>query len=89
MVPSLDQTQQVLAEHLKDHAHVDTVGSLVLEEVKQADDVLLSGMIRLGLHDLVQELDLVDGRLGVVCGRTHHLQSDVLAGVLVSGQPHG
>lgn len=66
VVPALDEAQQVLPEHLKHHAHVRAVGALVLERVEQADDVLAPRVLRVGGHDLVEQLDLVDGRLRVV-----------------------
>ena len=31
VIPSLDQAQEILAQHLKDHADVDAVGALVVE----------------------------------------------------------
>ena len=89
VVPSLDQAQQVLAEDLEDHADVDAVGALVVERVEQADDVLAAGVGLLGVDDLLQQLDLVEGGLGVVGGGAHDLEGDVLAIGVVAGQPDG
>lgn len=89
MVPPLDQAQQVLAQDLKDHADVDAVGALVVERVEQTDDMLAAGVVLVGVDDFFEQLDLVEGRLGVVGGGAHDLEGDVLAGGVVSGQPDG
>lgn len=89
VVPALDQAQQVLAQHLEDHADVGAVGALVLEGVEEGDDVLAPGVVGLGLDDLAEQLDLVDGGLGVVCRRAHDLERDVLLGGVVPRQPDG
>ena len=89
VVPSLDQAQQVLAEDLEDHADVDAVGALVVERVEQADDVGAAGVGLLRIDDLLQQLDLVQGGLGVVGGGAHDLEGDVLAIGVVAGQPDG
>lgn len=49
--------------------------------------MFLARVIRIRLDDLVQQLDLVDGRLRVVGGRANHLQRDMPAGVRISRQP--
>ena len=41
-----------------------------------------------GIHHLVQQFDLVKRGLGVVSCRADDLQRDVLAGVVVLGQPY-
>jgi len=89
VVPALDQAQQVLTQHLEDHADVDAIGALVLERVEQADDVLAAGVVGVGLDDALEQLDLVDGSLGVVGGGAHDLEGDVLAGDGVARQPDG
>jgi len=89
VVPPLDQAQQVLAQHLKDHADVDAVGPLVVEGVEQADDVLAAGMVLVCVDDLLEQLDLVEGRLGVVGGGAHDLEGNVLAVGVVARQPDG
>lgn len=89
VVPSLNQAEQVLAQYLKDHADVGAVGALVLKRVEEAHDMLAAGMLGLGLDDAVEELDLVDGRLGVVGGGTDDLEGDMLAVLVVAGQPDG
>ena len=73
VVPLLDKSQEVLAKNLEYHADVCAVRSFVLEGVEETDDVLATGVIRLSLHDLVEELDLVDSGLGVVSGRSNDL----------------
>lgn len=89
VVPALDEAQQVLAQHLEHHAHVGAVGALVLKRVQQADDVLAAGVVGIGLDNLIEQLDLVDGRLGVVRGGPHHLERNVFAVAVVARQPHG
>jgi hypothetical protein len=89
VVPPLYQPQQVLAQHFKDHAHVHAVWALVVERVEQADDVGAAGMVFIRVDDLLQQLDLVEGRLGVVGGGAHDLERDVLAVAVVARQPDG
>ena len=89
MVPTLDQAEQVLAQHLEDHADVGAIGAFVFEGVEEGDDVLAPGVVGLGLDDLAEQLDLVDGGLGVVGGRAYDLEGDVLLGDIVPGQPDG
>lgn len=89
VVPPLDEPQQVLAQHLKHHAHVCAVRASVLKRIKEADDVLAAGVIGLRLDNLVQEFDFVNGRLGVMGGGPHDLEGNVLAIVVVARQPDG
>ncbi len=89
MFPSLDEAQQVLPQDLKHHADVHAVGTLVLERIEQADHMFLARMIRIRLDDLVQQLDLINGGLGVVSGRPDHLQRDMPARKGVPGKPDG
>lgn len=89
VVPALDQAQQVLAQNFEDHADVDAIGSFVVEGVEQTDDVSAARVVLVRVDDLLQELDLVEGGLGVVGGRAHDLEGDVLAGGVVAGQPDG
>jgi hypothetical protein len=89
VVPALDQAEQVLAEDLEDHADVDAIGALVVERVEQADDVGAARVVLLGVDDLFEQLDLVEGRLGVVGGGADNLEGDVLAGGIVARQPDG
>ncbi len=65
------------------------VGPLVLKRIEEADDVLAAGVIGLRLNDAVEKLNLVDGGLGVVSGGSNDLEGDVLARVVVAGQPDG
>jgi hypothetical protein len=51
--------------------------------------MLATGVIRLGLNNLIEELDLVDGGLGVMGGGTDDLEGDVLAVGVIAGQPDG
>lgn len=89
VVPPLDQTEQVLSEHLKHHADVDAIGALVVEGVEEADDMGAAGVVLVGVDDLLEQLDLVEGGLGVVGGGSHDLEGDVLTRGVVSGQPDG
>ena len=89
VVPALDEAEQVLAEDLEDHADVDAIGALVVEGVEQADDVFPARVVLVGVDDLFQQLDLVEGRLGVVGGRADDLEGDVLAICVVARQPDG
>jgi hypothetical protein len=89
VVPPLYQPQQVLAQHFKDHAHVHAVGALVVERVEQADDVGAAGMVLIRVDNLLQQLDLVEGRLCVVRSGAHDLERDVLAVAVVARQPDG
>ncbi len=89
MIPLLDQAQQVLAQDLKHHAHVCAIRALVLEGVQQADDMFAAGVVWVGLDDLVEQLDLVDGCLGIVGGGPHDLEGDVFPRGVVLGQPDG
>lgn len=61
-----------------------SVGALVFEGVEKADDVFPAGMLRLRGDNLLEELDLVDGGLCVVCGGAHDFEGDVLAGGVVA-----
>lgn len=89
VVPALDKAKQVLAENLKHHAYMGAMWPLVLKRIKQTHDVFATGMVRLGLYNLIEELDLVDGGLGVVGGGTDNLEGDMLAARVVAGQPDG
>jgi hypothetical protein len=80
VVPTLNQTQQVLSEDLENHADVDTIRALVFEGVEQTDDMLATGMGRVGLNDAIQQFDFIDGGFGVVGGGTNDFQRDVFAG---------
>ena len=63
----LDETEEVVAQHLEDHADVGPVRPRVLEPVQEAHAVPL--VVGVPLCDLGKELDLVAGGLGVVRGR--------------------
>lgn len=89
MIPALDETKQVLSKDLENHTYVGAVGSLVLKRVQKTHDMLATGVIRLGLNNLIEEFDLVDGGLGVVGGGTDDLEGDVLAVGVIAGQPDG
>lgn len=51
--------------------------------------MLAAGMVGVGLDDLVEKLNLIDGRLRVVGGGAHHLERDVFAVCVVPRQPDG
>lgn len=51
--------------------------------------MLAAGMVGISLDDLIEKLNLIDGRLSVVGGRAHHLERDVFAVGVVPRQPDG
>lgn len=67
MIPFLDQAQQILTQHLEDHTDVGAIGAFVFERVEEADDMFAAGVVWLGVDNLLQQLDLVDSGLCVVC----------------------
>lgn len=64
VVVCLDECQQVVAEHLKHHAHMQPVGPRVLEAVQQPAAVL--AVVWVAPADLAEQGDLVTGCLSVV-----------------------
>lgn len=89
MVPALDQTEQILTQDLEDHADVDAVRTLVLEGVKQTDDMFAAGVGGLGLDDAGEQFDFIDGGFGVVGGGANDFKGDVFVGDGIAGQPDG
>ena len=89
MIPPFDQTQEILAQDLEDHANVHAVGTAMLERVEQADHVSPTRVAGFRLDDLVEEFDLVDGGFGVVGGGSDDFQRDVSIGDGIAGQPDG
>lgn len=87
MVPPLDQTKQILAKDLENHTDVNTVRSFMLKRVQETDDMLPSGMVRIGRYNLVEQLDLIDGCLRIVSCRSYDLQRDVPSSLCVPGEP--
>ncbi len=87
VVPLLDQAQQVLPQHLEHHAHMCAIRPLVLKRVQQADDVFAPGVVRVRLDDLVEQLNLVDGGLGIVGGRPYDFERNVFPRRVVLRQP--
>lgn len=83
----LDQRQQVVAQHLEHHAHVAAVRARVLEGVEQAAAALV--VVLVVRADLLQHLDLVARRLGVVLRGLLDLQRGQAVGVAVVCEPHG
>lgn len=61
----------------------------MLKRVEEADDMFAAGVIRLSLDDAVEELNLVDGCLRIVCGRSDDLEGNVLAVGVVAREPDG
>ena len=51
--------------------------------------MLAARVFGLSLDDAVEELDLVYGRLGIVGGGADNLEGDMLAVLVVAGQPDG
>ncbi len=60
MLVSLDEAEQVLAEHLKDHANVRAVGALVSEMVEEGDAVAPARVTWVGRDEALEQLDLVE-----------------------------
>ena len=88
VVPSLDQTQQILSKHFENHANVHTIRTLVLERIEKTDDIGSTRMIWIRFHDLLQELDLIDCGLCIVSGGSDNLQRDMFARFYISGKPY-
>mmetsp|Transcript_17744 Transcript_17744/g.55032 ORF Transcript_17744/g.55032 Transcript_17744/m.55032 type:complete len:486 (-) Transcript_17744:1677-3134(-) len=68
---ALHQLEEVLAKHVEDHHHMDTVRADVLEAVRHARTAVFAG--RVSPHDLRQQLDFVIGSVAVVLGGLLHL----------------
>lgn len=83
MIPSLDEPQQILPQDLKNHADMHPVRTFVLERIQKAHDMFLARVVRIRLDDLIQQLDLINGRLRIVRSRPDHLQRDMPARVRV------
>ena len=66
VIPSFYQAKEVLSQHLKHHAYVHSVDSLMLEGIEKTDNVSATRMIGIRLYNFVQELDFVDRRLCVM-----------------------
>lgn len=79
VVPALNQTQQVLTQHLKDHTYVNAVGSFVFEGVQQTHNMLAARVGGFRLDDPIEELDFVDRGLSIMSSGAHNLQRNVLA----------
>lgn len=78
MLVPLDQSQQVLPQHLEHHAHVRPVGSDVPKVIKQLHGVSSSRMVRVGRNELLEELYLVQCGFGVMTIRFDDFERDVL-----------
>ncbi|KAI6771839.1 hypothetical protein HG531_009464 [Fusarium graminearum] len=76
-------------EDLEDHTHVGAMRSLVLKRIQKTDNVLATWVIGLGLNNLIEKLNLIDGGLGVVGGGANDLEGNMLAVGIVSGKPDG
>lgn len=79
LVP-LDEAQEVLAKDLKDHADVRSMRAKVAKVVEQLDDVASTRVVQLGRTELIQQLNLVKGRLCVVLVGLDDLEGDVPSG---------
>jgi hypothetical protein len=76
---SLDKAKEVLTEHLKHHAHVGSVGTIVTEVIHEAYDMCMS-WVRLGRRcDALEKLNFIQCCFGVVAVRLDHLERDVTA----------
>src|SRR5271163_4409524 len=89
MVPPLDEAEEILSKDFEYHADVNPVRAFVLERIEESNDVFAAWMIRICLHDLFQQLDLVYGRFGVMCSRPDHFQSHMLSRSRIPRQPDG
>lgn len=84
MVPFLDQAQQIFTQDLENHTDVCSVWAFVFEGVEEANDVFSAGVVGLCRNDALQELDLVDGGLGVVRSGTDDFERDMFSRVVIS-----
>jgi len=74
---SFDETKEVLAQDLEDHADVDTIWTLVLEMVEERDDVRTAEVGLVGRDEALEKLDFVEGGLSVSGSGFDDLKSDV------------
>lgn len=86
---SLDEAQKVLAEDLKDHAYVVSVGSLVSEMIEERDYMRTAGVGWVRGYEPLEEFDFVEGRLRISGSRFDDFESDMSVYFVVFGQPHG
>lgn len=84
VVPTLNETEQIFAQDLEDHAYMGAVGTVVLEGIKEADDMSTAWMVGLRLDYFAEKLYLIDGRLGVMGSGSNNFEGDMFA---VGGVP--
>jgi hypothetical protein len=78
VVVTLDQPEEVLTQHLENHADVVPVRPAMCEVVEEGNDVSSTGVGGVGLDDSLKKLDLVERRFCVVSCRLDDLERDVL-----------
>ena len=89
VVPALDETKKILAQHFKDHADMVAVWTFVMKRVKKAHDVSAARVVLICIDNALKELDLIECGFGVVRGRTDDLKRNMFSGVVVSREPDG
>lgn len=74
-----DQAEEVLAEHLKDHADMDAVGAAMAKMIEELDDMPTPWVTRRRLrgNDALQQLYFVERRLGVAGRRLDDLEGNM------------
>ena len=80
MIPALDKTQEIFAQHLKNHAHVDTIGASMFKGIEKTNDMFSARMTWFGLNNLAEQFDLINCGLGIVSSGAHDLKGDVAIG---------
>ena len=74
---ALDEPEQVLAEDLEDHTDMRTIWSTMTKVVEEADDVGPARVCWVGGDDALEELNFVQGCLGVPGSGLDDLEGNV------------
>jgi len=82
-----DKLEEVVAEHLEDHADVGSVDAANLEIVQKLYAPFPEWISLVALSDALEQLDFVEGRLGVVRRALHHLEGHEVLVRQVPAQP--
>jgi len=82
-----DKLEEVVAEHLEDHADVGSVDAADLEIVQKLYAPFPEWISLVALSDALEQLDFVEGRLGVVRRALHHLEGHEVLVRQVPAQP--
>ena len=59
VVVSLNKSQEIFTENLKDHAHMRAIGAIVSEGVKQTHNICATRVIRVGGDDTLKQTDFI------------------------------